>query len=59
MPFAEEELPDILMVLVSGGADVSATNDYGDTVSRAALRSAIQISGNKCSGAVATTPKQY
>lgn len=37
--FAEKELPDILMVLVTGGADVFATNDCGDTVSHAALRS--------------------
>jgi hypothetical protein len=36
---AEKELPDILMVLVTGGADVFATNDYGDTVSDVAIRS--------------------
>jgi ankyrin repeat protein len=36
---AEKELPDILMILVTGGADVFATNHHGDTVSHAALRS--------------------
>jgi hypothetical protein len=35
---AEKELPDILMVLVTGGADVFATSHGGETVSHAAIR---------------------
>lgn len=39
---AEVKLPDLLMVFVTGGADVFSTNYYGETVSEAAVKSDCQ-----------------